>query len=76
VSNPDVRAEFATHNLNESGRTKAVSIARAFDTCLARLEELAGADGREMALVRTKLEEASFFAKKAMAKRTENQEAP
>lgn len=39
------------------------------------LEEHCGKDGgREMAVVRTKLQEAAFFAKRAIAMRPENQE--
>lgn len=67
--------EFAVHMLNDTGKDKAARIAAAFDLLL---ETLAPADpqtsdqvlcpaGRELALVKTKLEEACFFAKKAMA---------
>jgi hypothetical protein len=42
---------------------------------LNNLEAITGAGGREMAIVRTKLEEAAFFAKRAMATQAENQEA-
>lgn len=63
--------EFAVHMLNETGKTKAQEIAQTFDVCLEKLVELCP-PGREMALVRTKLEEACFFAKKAMAGAAEN----
>jgi len=58
--------EFAVHMLNDDGKAKSAQIAEAFDECLEKLLVLCPA-GRELALVRTKLEEASFFAKKAMA---------
>ena len=58
--------EFQVHMLNDAGKAKATEIAEAFDACLEKLVVLCPA-GRELALVRTKLEEASFFAKKAMA---------
>ena len=58
--------EFTVHMLNDQGKAKAAEIAQAFDDCLERLLKVCPA-GRELALVRTKLEEASFFAKKAMA---------
>lgn len=65
--------EFQIHMLNGDGKAKAGAIAEAFDDCLNRLLELCP-QGREMAIVRTKLEEASFFAKKSMASLPENQE--
>lgn len=65
--------EFAVHMLNDLGKTKAQFIAQAFDECLERLTAHCP-PGREMALVRTKLEEACFFAKKSMAQVDENQE--
>jgi hypothetical protein len=60
--------------LNDVGKEKAIYIANAFVSLLNTLESVCGTDGREMALVRTKLEEGCFFAKKAMAKRPENQQ--
>ena len=66
---------FRVHRLNPDGMKKAEEIAAAFNDCLFRLEGMCS-PGREMALVRTKLEEAAFFAKKAMANARENQEAP
>lgn len=66
--------EFAVHMLNDEGKQKAEKIADAFGTLLDSLYEMCGSQGREMAIVRTKLEEASFFAKKAMATQKENQQ--
>lgn len=57
---------FQVHMLNDDGKSKAKQIAMAFDGLLAELATLCPA-GRELALVTTKLEEACFFAKKAMA---------
>jgi hypothetical protein len=53
--------------LNTTGKAKTGAIAIAFDTCLEALLVINPSTSREMSLVRTKLEEASFFCKKAMA---------
>jgi hypothetical protein len=66
-------AEFAVHKLNQDGMTKAKTIATAFDTLLDTLETTCMV-GREFSIAKTKLEEASFFAKKAMAINLGNQE--
>lgn len=68
-----MRSEFQVHLLNEQGISRAKTLAAIFTECLDSIEAYAGTDGREMSIVRTKLEEASFFAKKAMASRPENQ---
>lgn len=64
--------EFAVHMLNEQGKEKAQRIAKAFDDLLNTLagesiESSLCPPGREFAIVKTKLEEACFFAKKSMA---------
>ncbi len=63
---------FTVHMLNEIGRTKAGAIAKVFDDAVTALFELCPGGGREWSLVLTKLEEACFFAKKAMANDTAN----
>jgi hypothetical protein len=68
-----IRTEFDVHILNENGKNKARAIAQVLADALDDLEAICGEDGREMAIVRTKMEEAGFFAKKAMAVRRENQ---
>lgn len=73
-----MHSEFEVHMLNDAGKAKAREIADAFDALLSRIEAIwqprghAGYVGREGAIVRTKLEEACFFAKKAMASNPEN----
>ena len=67
--------EFQVHVLNEAGKAKANAIAAAFDELLDKLLKINPDPTREMSLVRTKLEEASFFAKKAMACEPENVES-
>lgn len=69
-----IRDEFKVHMLNDEGKVKANEIAIVLTTALDELERLCGSNGREIAIVRTKMEEASFFAKKAMAKLPENQQ--
>lgn len=66
---------FEVHRLNAHGLNKADRIAAAFDSCLRELVDMCP-PGRELALVKTKLEEAAFFAKKSMAAQLENQETP
>jgi len=63
---------FKVHLLNDQGKRHAHLIADQFDMLLTYLESVCPT-GREMSIVRTKLEEASFFAKKAMASKVENQ---
>ncbi len=64
--------EFTTHMLNATGRAKAEAIAEAFDNLLNTINTICP-DGREFSLCKTKLEEASFYAKKSMAKDKSNQ---
>ena len=81
-----MRPEFQAHELNEEGFERARAIGEHFSLLLVKLEtecsgldakgEARSPDPRLMALVRTKLEEACFFAKKAMASMPSNQRAP
>ena len=64
--------EFKVHMLNDDGIKKAHSIREVFDECLTKLSDLCGA-GREFSIVKTKLEESCFFAKKSMANQEINQ---
>jgi hypothetical protein len=67
---------FTTHLLNEKGIKEAREVGQTFNQCLAHLEDLVGGNGkltREFSLVKTKLEEACFFAKKTLASLPENQ---
>jgi len=66
---------FKVHKLNAVGLQKAGELADAFSQLLSKLEEICP-EGREFSLVKTKLEEASFFAKKSMAMNPEHQELP
>lgn len=59
---------FKVHMLTEEGKAKAKVIAEAFDALLTTLDGIVPT-GRLLSIVTTKLEEASFFAKKAMAER-------
>lgn len=70
--------EFEVLLLNHEGIVKASNLAREFDGLLTRVLNIVSApqtpspNGREIALVRTHMELASFYAKKAMAKLPEN----
>jgi hypothetical protein len=66
--------EFEVHRLNERGLGRAELVAQVFDHALETLVHLwDGYNSRESAVCRTKLEEACFFAKKAVAVRGANQ---
>ena len=69
-----IRDEFKVHPLNDEGMKKAEGLAEDFSKFLDRVEQVCGKDGREMAIVLTKLREASFQAKRAIAQRQENQQ--
>ena len=58
--------EFEVHLLNKRGISIAQSLALRFDELLSWLETVLP-EGREFSITKTKLEEASFFAKKSMA---------
>lgn len=64
---------FEFHKLNEQGQTNAIDIANAFNDLLETLKEFCPNNSREFSIVKTKLEEACFFAKKAMAMQPNNQ---
>ena len=72
---PRIRDEFSVHMLNELGLDRAKQIAAMFSNLLDNLEDITPGNGREMAVVRTKLQEAAFFAKRAIAMQLENQVA-
>ena len=68
------RPEFQVHLLNEDGINKAKILARDFSMLLNEIISIVGTEhNREMSIVKTKLEEASFFAKKALANQTKYQ---
>ena len=68
-----IREEFAVHMLNDAGKSKAHSLAEAFSSLLDTIEGMLPAS-RELSLVKTHLQEASFFAKRGMAMNPSNQE--
>ncbi len=63
---------FQAHKLNALGLANSDRIGEAFTELLACLESLCGG-GRHFAVAKTKLEEAAFFARKAMASLPQNQ---
>jgi hypothetical protein len=65
-------SEFSVHMLNKAGIEKANKIKDVFNEFLTNLADLC-APGREFSIVKTKLEEACFFAKKSMANQEVNQ---
>lgn len=70
----EILPEFRVHRLNEQGMARATELAEQFSKLLSYIEGVSEA-GRELSIVKTKLEEACFFAKKAIASRTTNQAA-
>lgn len=74
-----VRKEFAVHILNDEGIARAKEIAAVMSEALDKVESLMAVDpltsagAREAAIVRTKFEEAGFYAKKAMCLNTNHQ---
>lgn len=68
-----IRQEFAVHRLNSLGMTRAEAIAEEFSRLMTALDTLCPAS-REKSLVVTKLQEAAFWAKRAIAVIPENQE--
>ncbi len=67
-----MRQEFQVHKLNETGLAKAEQLGEVFSEALAKIEALIPAS-RGLSLVVTKLQEASFFAKREIATQPDNQ---
>lgn len=67
---------FEAYPLTSQGQGKVARVREAFSAVLQALIAECGPSGREIALVRTKLEEACFYAIRAISTRTENQEPP
>lgn len=66
---------FQVHLLNDIGKAHANDLAERFTGLLEFIEEVgAYGDPRDLALAKTKLQEACFFAKRAMATAHENQQ--
>lgn len=69
-----IREEFDVHMLNVQGIIRAKDLAAEFSALLNKIEKYGGAVAhRELALARTQLQTASFWAKRAMALNPENQ---
>lgn len=68
-----VRKEFQVHMLNDQGKELATTLAYKFSVLLNYIQEI-GEPGPELTIVARKLEEASFYAKKAMASKADNQQ--
>jgi hypothetical protein len=68
----DIRSEFQVHILNADGLSKASALQDIFTEALNKIEAIVPPT-RERALVVTKLQEACFFAKRAVAILPENQ---
>jgi hypothetical protein len=64
---------FAFHKLNTQGQEKATIIACWFVELISKLATVCP-ESREFSITKTKLEEACFFAKKAMAVQLLNQD--
>ena len=69
-----INPEFETYTLNGRGKDYATYIRKKFNDFLNDLLLVIPEGGRETAIVKTKLEEASFFAMKAMSKDQSNQD--
>jgi hypothetical protein len=65
--------EFKTHLLNEAGLERVRTIGEGFQLLLQALDALGVPPGRDRAIVVTKLQEACFFAKRAIADQPESQ---
>lgn len=67
-----MRNEFQVHILNDEGIAKAQKLGEVFSDALNEIEKLVP-QGRERSIVVTKLQEASFFAKRGIAVDPANQ---
>jgi len=64
--------EFISYKLNEKGINQCNEVAYLFDEFLVKLRSILP-ESRELSIVKTKLEEASFFMKKGVSTQEINQ---
>lgn len=72
----EIREQFKAHELNERGQAKVEQVREEYTVFLTKLELLMGdssTNARECAIVRSKLEEASMYTIKAIARHPANQ---
>lgn len=69
----EIDSLFKVHLLNEDGKLLAVKMAEDFTTLLSSLSAVLQ-DSRDFSIVKTKLQEACFFAKRALATQERFQE--
>ena len=74
VDQAPIHPAFTPHLLNAEGCDKAQRLRWSFSVLLCRIEEILP-QGRELAIVRTKLEEACMFAARGVALAPENRAA-
>ena len=67
-----IKPLFQYHALNETGKKEVEWISVWFSDLLGSLEAICPA-GRELSIVKTKLEEAAFFAKKSVSMLSDRQ---
>lgn len=76
-----IRQEFRFHKLNARGIQGAIEIAEVFTEALTKIELIVQGGGPPQTaesylnIARQKMEEASFYAKKALASGVHNQES-
>lgn len=63
---------FSSIGLSNTGLDKASGISEAFTRLLLTLGDTLPGNSREISIIKTKLEEASFYAKKALRNYKEN----
>jgi hypothetical protein len=62
-----MRDEFRSFKVNRSAVKDMDMVRNVMETALDNLEKIINKQGREMSIVKTKMEEAGFFAIKAIA---------
>ncbi len=69
-----VRDEFKSRKVDDAGQQRIQQVREVLSHALASIEALVPQGGRELAIVKTKLEEAGFFAVKAVSAANELKE--
>ncbi len=75
MATTEIHPLFSYKKLNQVGIAKARRIAAAFTFLYTELRSVCPEQTREFSIVKTKLEEASFYAKKSVSLDPDNQES-